>query len=222
MSGQLGMYVKDAAYGRCGVPVIDFACKLTEGSIMTPCDGTAESLKWCCGFDTSCCKDESKVKVLPFEFGGAIPNTSKAATPIPTPFGNSQTTPSATPTAETQNKKDSGEDGLSTGAKAGTGIGAAVGAIALFALIFFIARNRNRNAPPDYEVAPPPPPPEKYYRYEVPENARFQLDSVESTPRENVDGRAELHSGESLATFVPGGGFNKTPQWIVAADTNRP
>lgn len=181
---------------------------------MTPCDGTAESLKWCCGFDTSCCKDESKVKVLPFEFGGAIPNTSKAATPNPT-------APALNPPSGSPNKDEDNESGLSTGAKAGIGIGAAVGAIALFGLGFFIARNRSRNSAPDYEVAPPPPPPEKYYRYEVPENTRFQLDSVEGTPRENIDGRAELHSGEALSTFVPGGGFNKTPQWNVAADMNR-
>lgn len=182
---------------------------------MTPCDGTAESLKWCCGFDTSCCKDDSKVKILAFEFGGAIPNTSKAATPTPTPVV------SATPTADAKEKKDDGDEELSTGAKAGIGIGAAIGALALFGLGFFIAKNRNRKPAPDYEIAPPPPPPEKYYRYEAPENTMFQLDSVEGTPRDQVEGRAELHSGESLATFVPGGGFNKSPQWNVAADTNR-
>lgn len=117
---------------------------------MTPCDDTAGSLKWCCGVDKSCCNDPTQVKILPFEFRGAIPNTSSGqVAPFSTSVASS-TTSSAASTTTTgaaasqttgplkEEEKSSGS--LSTGAKAGIGIGAAFGGLALLALGFFIAR----------------------------------------------------------------------------------
>jgi hypothetical protein len=102
---------------------------------MTPCDGLATSLKWCCGTSTDCCNDEKRVKVIAFEFRGAIPNTASASyNPLPT-----ATASTAAPT----NNGNSG--GLSTGAKAGIGVGAAIGGLLLLALGFFIARKTAKN-----------------------------------------------------------------------------
>ncbi|KAF2650986.1 hypothetical protein K491DRAFT_682541 [Lophiostoma macrostomum CBS 122681] len=113
----------------------------TTGAVMTPCDGTATSLKWCCGVDTSCCDDSSKVKTLAFEFRGAIPNTASASY---NPFTTPTSSATSTPTSSSNSNASSG--GLSTGAKAGIGVGAAIGGIALLALGFFLAR-RTANKP---------------------------------------------------------------------------
>lgn len=98
---------------------------------MTPCDGKETSLKWCCGTSTECCNDEKRVKVLPFEFRGAIPNTASASN-----------NPFPTATAVSTNH---GHGGLSTGARVGIGVGAAIGGILLLVLGFFIARKTATN-----------------------------------------------------------------------------
>lgn len=109
----------------------------TTGAVMTPCDGTERSLKWCCGINTECCNDPAKVKTLPFEFRGALPNTASST---PRPLTSATGLPSGTPTTLSANRNEGGGGGLSTGAKAGIGVGAAVGALVLIALGFLIAR----------------------------------------------------------------------------------
>ena len=141
---------------------------------MTPCDGTAGSLRWCCGVDTSCCKDDTKVKIIPFEFGGAIPNTSQGVTPTPSSTSVSSSTSTSTAVSTTaapattnppQAEKSNG--GLSTGAKAGIGVGAALGGLALLALGFFLARTlgNKKEAPPAVYEAPSG---KQQYPYELP------------------------------------------------------
>ncbi|KAF2746410.1 hypothetical protein M011DRAFT_478031 [Sporormia fimetaria CBS 119925] len=217
------------------------AGNLMEGSIMTPCDDTPGSLKWCCGFDKSCCNDESKVKILPFEFGGAIPLS--LGTPTPTPTSTSSNSASSTSSADSSttstlltasttttplssdakdsaplsanaNEKNEEDKGLSTAAKAGIGVGAGVGAIALVALGFLLARSRRKDDGDEEPMRSPPPLPEKhprYFSYEVPDTPRVQLEDTEHRKRESPEGRVELHAVESLATYLPGGGYNKTP-----------
>ena len=160
---------------------------------MTPCDGTAGSLKWCCGVDTSCCNDASKVKTLPFEFRGAIPNTASASY---NPFTASATSTSATSTATSNS--DSGSSGLSTGAKAGIGVGAAIGGILLLALGFIIARRTAHSrhnapqehpgamagyAPPiDYHGLPPAVPEKTAYPHELEHRSRSELEYSPASP----------------------------------------
>lgn len=152
---------------------------------MTPCDDTAGSLKWCCGVDKSCCNDPKQVKILAFEFGGAIPNTSKdQAAPTSSTTAGTTTTAGATtttaaaatttPTSGPENEEKS--SGLSTGAKAGIGIGAALGAIALLAVGFFIAR-RTGNKRNTAAVAPVSPyvPEKQQHRHELEPTHRAEL-----------------------------------------------
>ncbi|KAF2175875.1 hypothetical protein K469DRAFT_609226 [Zopfia rhizophila CBS 207.26] len=140
----------------------------TTGAIMTPCDGTAGSLRWCCGVDTSCCKDDKKVKLIPFEFRGAIPNTA-AASSAPWPIA---TSPSS----------QGDDDGLSTGAKAGIGVSAGIGGLALVGLGFMLARRTaGRNARQEQpkveetETRGPTPPEKTVYRYELEPGTRAEL-----------------------------------------------
>ena len=148
---------------------------------MTPCDGTAGSLKWCCGVDTSCCNDSSKYKLIAFEFRGAIPNTATAAS-APWP-----TATSPTPHAQAD------DGGLSGGAKAGIGIGAAIGGLALIGLGFLLARRSlgNRRTQghmteqgADWRDPVPPVPPEKTaYRHELsPAGFRSELEYSPHNP----------------------------------------
>jgi hypothetical protein len=174
---------------------------------MTPCDDTAGSLKWCCGVDKSCCNDPTQVKILPFEFRGAIPNTSSAQVAAFSTSTASSTTSSAASTTTTgaaasqttgSLKDEKSSDGLSTGAKAGIGIGAAFGGLALLALGFFIARRTGHKkdaAAAEAASAPPAPPPAMSYppdkvqhRYELDLTNRTELPSSPASP-----GKAPQH-----------------------------
>jgi hypothetical protein len=149
---------------------------------MTPCDDTAGSLKWCCGVDKSCCNDPTQVKIIAFEFGGAIPNTSKGqtlATATSTASSSaSSTAAAATTTPASESQKEEKSSGLSTGAKAGIGIGAALGGLALLGLGFLLARRTGKKtdaAPPAPAPVAPYIPEKEQHRYELGQTTRAEL-----------------------------------------------
>jgi hypothetical protein len=100
---------------------------------LVPCDGTANSTRWCCGEKCSCA-DERNVVSLAAVFGQPITSTSSTQT-------TSSTVPSdsAVP-KEKENLNKFPNTRLSTGAKAGICIAAAVGVLFLLGLGFFIVK----------------------------------------------------------------------------------
>jgi hypothetical protein len=196
ITGQVEMYVhlfssfffvEGRQFGGCVLTVKQG----TTGAIMTPCDDTAGSLKWCCGVDKSCCNDPTQVKTLPFEFRGALPNTTPGVTaPVSTSAASStlssvaSTTTTGAAASETTGppKEDKSSGSLSTGAKAGIGIGAALGGLALLALGFFVARRtgHKKDVAPVAPVAPIAPvtpymPEKEQRRYELDTSNRTEL-----------------------------------------------
>lgn len=119
-------------------------------SRMTPCDGTRNSEKWCCGSTTYCCQpDDNPLQVrLAVVFNGSLPtqsaslsSNSTSATSMVVSSPSTSTTQSASATPP----KNEDKEGLSTGAKAGIGVGAAFSVIALLGLGIFITRYLRRN-----------------------------------------------------------------------------
>lgn len=126
---------------------------------ITPCDGTKNSTKWCCGASTDCCSGDSDVK--PIELAqvlGAVSSSVVSASASATSSATSSASQasasgaaSAAPTAA--NTESSGSKGLSGGAIAGIVIGAIVG-LALIAAVLFFARRASQKKKAGYE--PPP------------------------------------------------------------------
>ena len=127
-------------------------CRSSRGpsgtAMITPCDGTNKSEKWCCGDTTACCANANRDLVtFPMEFVGMINGTiaSLVTTPTPTPtptpgFVSSATTTTGTPLPTSTSSAPSAapqNTGLSTGAKAGIAIGAVLGVLALIGVGFF-------------------------------------------------------------------------------------
>ncbi|KAF2644648.1 hypothetical protein P280DRAFT_465942 [Massarina eburnea CBS 473.64] len=121
---------KDVTSGKC----LD-VCRETRndagGTLMTPCDGTNNSTKWCCGGSTTCCTNDYGVVQLPRQFSGkaissGVVSLSSASTPSPAP---SQSLPAERKGSE-----------LSSGTKAGIGIGVVFGLLVLVGAIFFVVK----------------------------------------------------------------------------------
>ena len=108
---------------------------------ITPCDGTANSSRWCCGHDKDCCNSGAGVVLLEQVLGSVsstVVSSSSIASATSTP---SQT--SAPPSATATNTGDSGSSDLGGGAIAGIVIGAVAG-LALVAAALFFARRASR------------------------------------------------------------------------------
>lgn len=150
---------------------------------LVPCDGTANSTRWCCGESCSC-DDETNVVSLPAIFGQPLVTNSVS---LPT---SSSTTSSPTASATNVNgntNQNSENKGLSTGAKAGIGVAAAIGALVLLGLGLFAMKalqwrkkaavvqqssapewKYSHTAPTVFHELPPAPPAELVSREEIP------------------------------------------------------
>jgi len=84
---------------------------------LSPCNGTANSLTWCCGETTDCCQTGNGVIALQQVFGRLL---SSVSTPLPTATTISTAGSSSSPGVQGPRK-------LSAGAIAGITVGAAVG-----------------------------------------------------------------------------------------------
>lgn len=110
---------------------------------ITPCDGTANSSRWCCGHDTDCCAEGLPYIPLQQILGRAsssVISSTASSTPTATAT-DSQTSWSVSPT-ETVNSSASSNK-LSGGAIAGIVLGAVAG-LALLAAAIFLARRTSR------------------------------------------------------------------------------
>ncbi|KAF3050126.1 hypothetical protein E8E11_008274 [Didymella keratinophila] len=126
---------------------------------ITPCDGTKNSTKWCCGASTDCCSGDSDTK--PVELAQILGAVSSSVISVSAPATSSATSSasqasatgaaSAAPTAA--NTKNSGSKGLSGGAIAGIVVGALAG-LALIAATLLFARRASQKKKAGY--GPPP------------------------------------------------------------------
>lgn len=139
---------------------------------LTPCNGRADSERWCCGDSNACCTSNVGVVRLAQVFGGvlsssivssatrttslasstgaltsATASTSGTGSPSSSPSSSSSTTPN----------QGGGDSGLSSGAIAGIVIGAVAGLALLAAAIFFWRRSakyKKQALVPQYAEAP--------------------------------------------------------------------
>lgn len=126
---------------------------------ITPCDGTKNSTKWCCGASTDCCSGDSDIKPVELaQILGAVSSSvvsgSASATSSATPIASQASasgTASAAPAAA--NSESSGSKGLGGGAIAGIVVGALAG-LALIAATLFFARRASQKKKAGY--GPPP------------------------------------------------------------------
>lgn len=123
-------------------------CRSSRGdsgtSMITPCDGTNTSEKWCCGDTTACCANANRDLVsFPKQFvgmiNGTIANLTTTGKSTPTPTPTSSRTPSASTSATSTPSPSAvpASTGLSTAAKAGIAIGAVAGVLLLVGVAFF-------------------------------------------------------------------------------------
>ncbi|OAL48511.1 hypothetical protein IQ07DRAFT_571266 [Pyrenochaeta sp. DS3sAY3a] len=138
-------------------------------SELTPCDGRADSERWCCGNSTACCGNSTAccgtnigvVRLAPI-FGGLlssrIAGSSTTETASPTKSSTSATvSTSGTGTTSSFPSPSTVNSGLSDGAIAGIVIGAVAGVTLLAAVIFFWKRSakyKEQASMPHYAEVP--------------------------------------------------------------------
>ncbi|KAJ4332769.1 hypothetical protein N0V87_008127 [Didymella glomerata] len=126
---------------------------------ITPCDGTKNSTKWCCGGSTDCCSGDSNIKPVELaQILGAVSSSVvsgiTSATSSATSIGSQASASGAASSAPTAaNTQSSGPQGLRGGAIAGIVVGALVG-LALVAAALFFARRASQKKKARY--GPPP------------------------------------------------------------------
>lgn len=167
-----------------------------------PCDGTPESLTWCCGRSLNCCLGAENITryTIAAQFGDPIPT---AISPSDSP-GTTQTysIPSSIAQAPSTAPSVSNtavpivNNGLSSGAKAGIGVGAALGVITVIGVGFFVAkamRWRKQAQTNALSYSDPVEEPKKeIYQYNLDGEAVQQLSGLESQVH-------ELHASGSIS-----------------------
>ncbi|CAI6340871.1 unnamed protein product [Periconia digitata] len=118
---------------------------------VTPCSGTSDSEKWCCGNSDKCCSDGTAITV-PAVFGQNLngnnnktsePSSSSSSSSSAPPTASSnppQSNPGSSPQDQQQQQQSNPSSGLSTAAKAGIAVGAVGGAAALIGALFFVLK----------------------------------------------------------------------------------
>jgi len=165
--------------------------------LMTPCDDTANSTKWCCGMNKDCCAGDIGVETLVQTFLGAIA-TSTSALSLSGPSTASGSTLSTDPSPSSTGPANQlqSSSSLSGGAIAGIVIGA-VAALALIGAAWFFIAHRRRSAgpsPPAYAeeghhtVAAP----KTQYAYEA-DGTSQQVSEVSAANTKDHDGRAQVY-----------------------------
>jgi hypothetical protein len=114
---------------------------------ITPCDGTSNSSKWCCGHNKDCCDSGAGVVLLEQVLGSVSSTVISPSSIASATLTSSQTSTSASATAT--NTGDSGSSGLGGGAIAGIVIGAVAGLALVAAALFFARRASRKKKPQD-------------------------------------------------------------------------
>lgn len=156
---------------------------------MTPCDGTANSTKWCCGDNTECCTGEIGVETLAQTFLGML-TTSASQSPA--------ATASSSPLSDTETGRPASLENsakLSGGAIAGIVVGTLAGVALLGATLFVVLRRRRSakpSAPIYIEKVPTSEVPKAFYAHEA-DGDRPQVSEVPAATIDEIDGRGRVH-----------------------------
>ena len=114
----------------------------TGAAQLTPCDGTRNSTRWCCGNSLSCCKSNDGYVELPQEFHGAI-STSKPSPASPSASSSASSAPKSSASSTGFQVAQSQGKELSAGAKAGIAVGIVAAVLVALAAGYF-ARQAQR------------------------------------------------------------------------------
>ena len=179
---------------------------------MTPCDGTANSTRWCCGDNKDCCAGDIGVETLAQIFLGDLADattstlsTTVSASSLTAVASSSTSSTSGTSTSSTSTSGTSAPqtEETSTSFSGGAIAGIVVGAIAGIALIgaawFLLARRRRRSdnpAPPMYAENGYPTDAQKtsyaHVAHEA-DGAESQVAEVSAANVKDHDGRSRVH-----------------------------
>ena len=184
---------------------------------MTPCDGTANSTRWCCGDNKDCCAGDIGVETLAQIFLGdladattstlsttvsassltAVVSSSTSSTSGTSTSGTSTSSTSTSGTSAPQTEKTS--TSLSGGAIAGIVVGSIAGIALIGAAWFLLARRRRRSdnsAPPMYAENGYPTDAQKisyaHVAHEA-DGAESQVAEVSAANVKDHDGRSRVH-----------------------------
>lgn len=182
---------------------------------MTPCDGTANSTRWCCGDNKDCCAGDIGFESLAQIFLGdlssattvssssvAVAASSSTAVASLSTSSTSGTSTSSTSTSSTSTSSTSAPQteeastSLSGGAIAGIVVGAIAGIALIGAAWFLLARRRRPSedpAPPMYVEAGYQTDAQKTsYAHEA-DGAEPQVAEVSAANVKDHDGRSRVH-----------------------------
>ncbi|KAH7070781.1 hypothetical protein BKA63DRAFT_84333 [Paraphoma chrysanthemicola] len=121
---------------------------------LTPCNGRADSERWCCGTSIDCCASNGVISLAQVLGGALSSSTATSATPTTIPISRTASSSArsslasesargaeaaATSNSSLSNQGDR-KTGLSTGAIVGIAVGVVAGVVLLGAAIFFTQR----------------------------------------------------------------------------------
>ena len=190
---------------------------------MTPCDGTANSTRWCCGDNKDCCAGDIGFETLAQIFLGdlssattvssvsvavaassstAVASLSTSSTSGTSTSSTSGTSTSSTSTSSTSTSSTSAPQteeastSLSGGAIAGIVVGAIAGIALIGAAWFLLARRRRPSedpAPPMYVEAGYQTDAQKTSYAHEADGAEPQVAEVSAANVKDHDGRSRVH-----------------------------
>ena len=172
------------------------AQQVSNNVLMTPCDDTEASTKWCCGSNKDCCSSDVGVETLAQTFLGMVASSTLASSSSATTFTSVSTSASSLPSSsstEAITNPDSSPS-LSGGVIAGIVIGALAGVVLIGALWFFVARRRRPASPPaqvygvESHITDIP---QSYHAYEA--DGKGRVSEVSFANAKGHDGRTKVH-----------------------------
>ncbi|KAJ8111904.1 hypothetical protein OPT61_g5613 [Boeremia exigua] len=162
---------------------------------MTPCDGTANSTRWCCGNNEECCAGDIGVETLAQTFVGMLASATMAPSSSATVSDSSFTAASNTSPSNTAAPVSSETSSrIPPGAIAGIVIGA-FAAVTLAIAAWFLVAHRRRSAaspPPTYVEAGHAPELSKTVYHHEADGAEPQVSEVSAANKKDHDGRTRV------------------------------
>ncbi|KAJ4993987.1 hypothetical protein SVAN01_00464 [Stagonosporopsis vannaccii] len=166
---------------------------VSKNVMMTPCDGTANSTRWCCGENVECCSGDIGVETLAQTFLGMLTSGTSAPSSSSASASTSASNPAKSDTTWPVNSDTSSR--LSGGAIAGVVIGALVGVALIGATTFFLGhRHRSTDLSPPIHVEGDATivSTKTFYAHEA-DGGEPQVSEVSAANVKDHDGRTRVH-----------------------------